>query len=81
MINFDFVYLPEGETEFSNAHITLNIVRREEAEYCYEIFIATTDKISQTDVAKIVEELEQKRFKKMNINMTKDCKITVENPL
>jgi hypothetical protein len=77
MLDFDFVYLSDDETEFRNAHIALDIVQGEEAGYSYEISIASDDEISQTELAKILEELEHNRFKKMNINMTKDCKVTV----
>jgi len=77
ILDFDFVYLPEGQTEFRNAHITLDIVQSEATDHCYEITIVAAEEISQADLAKIIEELEQKRFKKMNINVAEDCKITV----
>ncbi|MDR2183376.1 MAG: hypothetical protein LBE55_04305 [Clostridiales bacterium] len=77
VLDFDFVYLPEGKTEFANAHITLNIIQRDAEDYCYEVLVAATDEISQADIAKIVDELEKRRFKKMNIDIEKDCKITV----
>ena len=76
-LDFDFVYLPDGETEFNNVHITLDIVKKEGADYCYELSIDSSRELSRTDVDKIIEELEQKRFKKMNISLTKDCKIVL----
>ena len=77
MLDFDFVYLPDGETEYRNAHITLDVVQSKETGYSYEISIFTMGEISQMDVAKIIEELEKNRFKKMNINVAEDCKINV----
>ena len=77
ILDFDFVYLPDGKTEFANVHIMLDIIQRDGADFCYELSITSADKISQEDITRIVEELEQKRFKRMNINLAKDCKITV----
>jgi len=77
MLDFDFVYLPDGKAEFCNAHITLGVMQDDSAGYKYELSIAAQDEINQTDIAKIIEELERNRFKRMNINVAEDCKVTV----
>jgi|GEM_PF-4064668 len=77
LMNFDFVYIPEGETDYRNAHITLDIVQNS-TNHSYELYIASEYEISNADIAKITNELEQNNFKKMNIDITKDCKVIVK---
>ena len=76
ILDFDFVYLLDGGSEYANARIVLRIVKEDGTDK-YELEIAAEDVISQADVSRIVDELEQSRFKKMGINVARDCKITV----
>ena len=81
-LRFDYVYNPNlGNSDintYKNLHITLDVVKDEKNDktfYLYELTIACDEDIDDGDIVNIVKELEDGRFKKMDINIAKDCNV------
>jgi len=71
---FDFVYSPKDEFTFANLHITLSVAEKANKTH-YELTITSEANIADRDIIAIISELNKKKFERMNIETTENCKI------